>query len=302
MKPHRLIFLLLLLISSIGFGQLSIPQAQSLAGKPLVSPPVDEKIIHKADSILQVIHAKTTLTEDDFIEIGKQLVAKAMYKEAVANYSEGLMRFPNSFKLLRYRGHRYLTLRKLDLVGKDLLKARELIKSQPDVWEVDAKGKPTDTYQHQIEYHLGVYYFLKKEYKNAVNAFELSLKYAHDANEIVGTTDWLFLSYARNNQRAEAEKLLLEFTPNEKADKEQAYFRRILLYKGAIQPDELVDPAIPSEKLSIQEVTRMYGLASWYELFRGQTNKAKELYSKILNANNAWPAFAYLASEVEMMK
>lgn len=285
----------------IACGQYRIPQTQSLEGKPLVSPPVDEKIIQRADSIIQVLQSKATLSEDDFIEIGRLLVAKAKYKEAVANYSEGLVRFPDSFKLLRHRGHRYLTLRKLDLSGKDLLRARDLIKSQPDVWETDGAGKQTDTYQHQIEYHLGVYYFLKKEYKEAVKAFEKSLKDAHEPNEKVGTTDWLYNAYMRNGQKEEAAKLLSTITPDTMGDHEQAYFRRVMLYKGIAKPGELVDEAKPAEQWNIQEVTRAYGVANWYS-FQGNTKKAKEMYQKILQSANSWPAFAYLASEVELLK
>jgi tetratricopeptide (TPR) repeat protein len=247
-----------------------------------------------------VIRSKGELSEDDFIEIGRQLVATARYKEAVENYTVGLTKFSNSFKILRHRGHRYLTLRKLDLVVTDLRKARDLIKSQPDVWDFDAKGNKTDTYQHQIEYHLGVYYFLKGSYKEAVVAFEKSLKEAHEGNEIVGTTDWLYNSYQRNGQKKEAEKLLTTISPDFKADQEQAYFRRIMLYKGSIQPTALVDETASPAGMGIQDVTKLYGLANWYG-FQGNKEKAKELYAKIIQSN-AWPAFAYLASEIELLK
>jgi tetratricopeptide (TPR) repeat protein len=297
---HASYLYLLLLISFQGMTQGNVtPQAYSLSGKPLYSPAVDARALAKSDSVIQLIQLNSKLTEDNFIDIGKQLVATARYKEAVENYTAGLTLFPNSFKLLRLRGHRYLTLRKLDLVEKDLLLARKLIKSQPDVFEVDAKGKPTDTYQHQIEYHLGVYYFLKKDYKNAVHAFEKSLKDAHEPNEITGTTDWLYNAYMGNGQKAEGEKLLKNFSTDAKADKEQAYFRRILLYKGEVKPADILDESKSPEQWSIQETTRAYGLANWYG-WQGDKKKAQELYSKILNATNSWPAFAYLASEVEM--
>ncbi len=276
------------------------PQAYSLSGNPLFSNLPDPNVLKNADSVIHSIRAKGNLSEDDFIEIGKQLVATARYKEAVENYTEGLKKFSNSFKILRYRGHRYLTLRKLDLVVTDLLKARDLIKSQPDVWDFDAKGNKTDTYQHQIEYHLGVYYFLKENYKQAVEAFEKSLKDAHEGNEIVGTTDWLYNSYQRNDQTKEAEKLLTTITPNFKADQLQAYFRRILLYKRLIKPNELGDETMAPEKMSIQDVTKLYGLANWYG-FQGDKAKAKVLYSKIV-LSSSWPAFAYLASELELLK
>jgi tetratricopeptide (TPR) repeat protein len=300
-KSNSVLCILLLLAPVIGRGQNNeTPQAYSLSGKPLFSPVHDAKVLRRSDSVIQTIRSKSKLSEDDFIEIGKQLVATARYKEAVENYTTGLNKFPESFKLLRHRGHRYLTLRKLDLVVKDLLRARDLIKSQPDSWEYDAESKKTDTYQHQIEYHLGVFYFIKGAYKEAVAAFENSLKDAHIGNEIVGTTDWLYNSYQRNGQRKEGEELLATITPDFNADHEQAYFRRIMLYKGVIKPKELVDETASPEKMNVQDVTRLYGLANWYG-FQGQNQKAKELYARIVQSNS-WPAFAYLASETELLK
>src|SRR5579859_1493757 len=300
MKSNLLLFILLLIVAVIGNGQSKEPQAYSLSGKPLFSPAPDAKVLRKSDSVIQMIRSKGKLSEDDFIEIGKQLVVTARYREAVENFTAGLVQFPESFKLLRYRGHRYLTLRKLDLVLKDLLKARALILSQGDSWEVDAAGKPTDTYQHQIEYHLGVYYFVTRNYPEAVVAFERSLREAHQGNEIVGTTDWLYNAYQRNGQRMKAEKLLTTITPDFNADHEQAYFRRIMLYKGVIRPTEMVDETMSPEKMNVQEVTRLYGLANWYA-FLGNKEKAGELYTKVIQSAS-WPAFAYLASEVELLK
>ncbi len=295
---------LFLMLSLIGKGQdgtsKKVPQAYSLSGKPLYATPPEPKALAKSDSVISSIRSRHELTEDDFIDIGKQLVATARYKEAVDNYTDGLRKFPNSFKLLRLRGHRYLTLRKLDLVVKDLLKARAMIKSQPDSWEVDTNGKNTDTYQHQIEYHLGVYYFLKASYSEAVIAFEKSLKEAHQGNEIVGTTDWLYNAYQRSGQQKEAAKLLVTISSDFKADQDQAYFRRILLYKGVVKPNELVDETMLPEKMSVQDVTKLYGLANWYG-YQNNKQKARELYSKIVQSSS-WPAFAYLASETELLK
>jgi tetratricopeptide (TPR) repeat protein len=301
MKTILSLVIIAVLVPHIGNSQAAVePQSYSLSGKPLYSVPPDPESLAKSDSIIRFIQSKHILLENDFIEIGKQLVATARYKEAVENYTLGLNQFPKSFKLLRLRGHRYLTLRKLDLVVIDLLKARELIKSQPDVWEVDGEGKKTDTYQHQIEYHLGVYYFLTKSYKKSVTAFEKSLAEAHDSKEIVGTTDWLYNAYQRNGQQKEAEKLLSTIASDYSTDHDQAYFRRVMLYKGVIKPNELVDEALPIEKMSIQDVTKLYGLANWYG-FHGNKQKSKELYAKIIQSTS-WPAFAFLASEMALME
>ncbi len=303
MKTVSLLLICISFVPQIGNSQSQsepTAQAYSLTGKPLYSNTSNVKSLAKSDSLIRLIQSKLPLSENDYIEIGRQLVATTRYKEAVENYTNGLNQFPNSFKLLRLRGHRYLTLRKLDLAGIDLLKARKLIKAQPDSWEVDAEGKKTDTYQHQIEYHLGVYYFLNKSYKEAVATFEKSLKEAHQANEIVGTTDWLYNAYQRNGEKNKAEQLLTTITLDFKTDQDQAYFRRVMLYKGVIKPNELVNEALPIEKMSIQEVTKLYGLANWYG-FQGNKQKAKELYAKITQSTS-WPAFAYLASEIELLE
>jgi hypothetical protein len=131
MKSGFFLWAFLCLISFSGYGQYRIPQAQSFSGKPLFSEVVDAKTTDKCDSIIYVVQSKGDLSENDFIEIGRQLIAKARYREAVANFSEGLVRFPNSFRLLRYRGQHYLTLRKLALSLNDLLKAKALSMVNP---------------------------------------------------------------------------------------------------------------------------------------------------------------------------
>lgn len=207
MKLNLLAFLFALISGDMAIAQNNrvegVPQAYSLSGKPLYASPADPKTLGKCDSVINAIRSKGKAQEDDYIEIGRQLVASARYKEAVENYTAGLKTFPASFKLLRHRGHRYLTLRKLDLALKDLLKAR-------------------------------------------------------------------------------------------------AYFRRIMLYKGLIKPNELVDESMPPDRMSVQDVTKLYGLANWYT-FQGNKERAKELYARVIQSSS-WPAFAYLASETALLK
>jgi tetratricopeptide (TPR) repeat protein len=276
-----------------------VPQAVSFSGKSLYSKVPPAALLRKSDSIIGIINKKAELSENDFIDIGRQLVATARYKEAVANYSKGLSKYHDSYKILRHRGHRYLTLRKLDSAVADLKKAETLIRSQGDVWDYDADGKQTDTYQHQIWYHLGVYYFLVRSYPEAVQAFEKSLATGHDSKEIVGTTDWLYNSYQRAGLKEKAEKLLETIAPDYNTDREQAYFRRIMLYKGVITPEELIDINLAPEKLSVQDITKLYGLANWYA-FHGDKEKARGLYQKIVQSDS-WPGFAYMAAEKDLM-
>ncbi|HWA35856.1 MAG TPA: tetratricopeptide repeat protein [Cyclobacteriaceae bacterium] len=271
------------------------PQATSFAGKPLFSTPPTAAALAKSDSVINAIKAKGDLTEDDYVEIGKQLVATARYKEAVDNYTEGLAKSPNSYKLLRNRGHRYITLRQLDKCIADLTKAEELIRNEPDVMEYGLDGKPTATVRHQIWYHIGVYNYLMGDYNKAAAAFEQAVMTGGDLKNVVGASDWLYNCYQRLGDKAKAEAVIKTISPEADTDKESAYFRRIMLYKGIIKPEELVRVTMAPDSMGVNEVTKMYGLANWYS-YNGDPATANTLYKTILQSN-AWPGFAYAGAE-----
>lgn len=274
-------------------------EAISFSGQPLRAHVADSSALSKSDSVIAAIRNKADLSEDDYVDIGRQLVATYRYKLAVANFTDGLAKYPNSYKLLRNRGHRYITLRQLDNAIADLTKAEELIRPQSEIWEYDATGKPTASLQHQIWYHIGLYHYLKKDYAQSALAFEQALAWAHEPANIAGASNWLYDDYKRLGQNDKAEALLKPITPDFDMDHEHAYFKRLMLYKGVITPEELVDVNLPSDKLSVQDITKMYGLANWYA-YKGDHDKANSLYRKILESSE-WAGFAYAASEIEVL-
>ena len=276
------------------------PEAFSFAGKSLYSKPPAPKALAKSDSSIATIKSKGELTEDDYVEMGKQLVGTARYKQAVENFTEGLAKFPNSYKLLRNRGHRYITLRELEKSIADLTKGEELIRTEPDVMEFGLDGKPTATVRHQIWYHIGVYHYLKKDYAKSAAAFEQAVATGGDLKNVVGASDWLYNCYQRINEKEKSIALLKPITPESDTDRENPYFRRIMLYKGVITPEELMNVKMAPDSMSVQDVTKMYGLANWYS-YKGDQTTARTLYGTILKSD-AWPGFAYAAAEIELLE
>lgn len=274
------------------------PEAISFSGKALYSKPAEPKALAKSDSIISVIRKKGELTDDDYVEIGKQLVGTARYKLAVDIYTEGLSKYPNSYKLLRNRGHRFITLRKLENCIADLVRAEELIRAEADVMEYGLDGKPTATVRHQIWYHIGVYHFLKKDYSKSAEAFEKALLTSGTIVNAAGSGDWLYNCYQRANEKEKANKVIGAIQAETDVEKENFYYRRILLYKGLITPEELIDVNMAPDKMVVGDVTKLYGLANWY-LYQGDKEKANTLYRMILTSD-AWPAFAYAAAEIEL--
>jgi tetratricopeptide (TPR) repeat protein len=306
MKPCILIVILVFLFSCGKQKELTEatqapePEAISFSGKPLFATPADTAALAKADSAILAIKAKGELMEDDFVEIGKQLVGTNRYKLALNTYTDGLAKYPDSYKLLRLRGHRYITLRQLAKSMDDLARAEELIRTQPDVMEYGLDGKPTATYRHQIWYHIGVDNYLNMDYAQAAAAFEKAVATGgNDLKNIVGASDWLYNCYMRLGQKEKAEAVIKTITPDMDTDRELAYFKRIMLYKGVITPEQLIDVGMPPEKMTVQEITKLYGLANWYA-YKGDKDKARVLYSTVLKSN-AWPGFAYAASEKDIV-
>ena len=275
------------------------PETYSFAGKPLFAKPVDSIALAKSDSAIAAIKSKSELTEEDYIEISRQLLAVNQFKKAVENFSEGIEKYPNSFKLLRHRGHRYLNLRQPDKAIADLNKAEELIRSQPETWEYDATGKPTATYQHQIWYHIGLYHYLKRNYGESAIAYEKSLAYTKEGNNIAGASDWLYNAYQRSGQKDKIAALLKPFTLDFNIEnKDYPYFRRLILFNGVIKPEELVDASKPIDQMPLLEVTKLYGLANWYA-YNNNKEKANELYKKVIESKE-WPGFAVACAELDV--
>lgn len=274
------------------------PETLSFSGEPLYARPADSAAVAKSDSLIAAIRAKATLTEEDYIAIGRSLSGIGRFRRQVEVYTEGLAQFPQSYKLLRHRGHRYINLRELDNAIDDLTRAEELIRDQPPVYEYDASGKQGATYQHQIWYHIGLYHFLKREYAKGAEAFEKSLATAYTGGDKAGASDWLYNCYMRAGEKEKAAAIAKPFTPGfDIENKDYPYFRRLLLFNGQIQPAELVDESKAIGDMTLYEMTKLYGLANYY-LYQGDTTRAKNLYNKILESPE-WAGFAYASAELD---
>ncbi len=275
------------------------PEAIAFSGKPLFAKTPDSLALVKSDSLIAVVRGKADLTEDDYITMGRSLVGLGSFRKAVDVYTEGLAKYPNSYKLLRHRGHRFINLRQLEPAIADLTKAEELIRTEPEVFEVDAAGKPGATYQHQIRYHIGLYHFLKRNYATAAEAFEKSLATSHAGGDTAGASDWLYNCYMRAGETekaaAVAKPFKLDFTIE---NKDYPYYRRLLLFNNVIKPEELVDENKAIGDMTLLEMTKLYGLANWY-VYHSDSAKAQTLYKKILDSKE-WAGFAYASAELDV--
>lgn len=280
------------------------PEATSLFGKPLHPMPLPPETRRQLEANLAEAEAqlaKNPKSEDAIIWVGRRQAYLWRYRDAIDTFSKGLAIHPDSYKLYRHRGHRYITVREFDRAVADLEKAASLIASVPDEVEPDGApnkyGKPRSTSHSNIWYHLGLAYYLKGDFTNALRAYQECMKFSKNDDMRVATLDWLYMTYRRLGRHGAAKQLLDQVTPKMEILENESYHKRLLMYKGEVKPEALLDTR-NADDLTI--ATQGYGVGNWY-LVEGDRAKAREIFEKVV-AGRQWAAFGYIAAEADLKR
>lgn len=277
-------------------------QATSLLGKPLFVPdvPADQRATLDANLAAAQVAFHSDPSEDNAVWLGRRLAYLGHYKEAIDVFTQALERYPDSAKLLRHRGHRYITIRRFDDAIHDLGCATDKIRNRPDEIEPDgapnARNLPRSTLNSNIWYHLGLAHYLKGSYEHAAMAFGMCLDFSRDNDDkLVSTSYWLYLSRLRTGDQAGAAAILQDIRPDMDAIENQTYHRLLLCFKGTIKPQD-----VGHEGDALSDVTMAYGLAM-RRVLRGEAVAAKADFERIIASPN-WAAFGYIAAEAELAR
>jgi tetratricopeptide (TPR) repeat protein len=212
------------------------------------------------------------------IQLGVAQSGARRFREAIETFNRGLAIQPNNALLLRWRGHRYLSLRAFDQAMADLTRSSRLDSTIYGAW-----------------YHLGIVRFARGDFAGAAEAFTRAQPRAPDAGELAGSTDWLWMSLMRAGRAKQARAMLARRPDSLTAT--NAYVRRLKLYRGEIRPDEVITPA---DTADIQVSTLSYGVGNWY-LVRGDTTRARDWFERSIRFDG-WPAFGFIMSEIELKR
>lgn len=283
---------------------LQAPEATSLLGRPLYANPPEAQRDRLESDLRRAREMMRDRPNDPeaIIWVGRRLGYLWRMTEAVEVYSRGIEKHRKYAPLYRHRGHRYITLRQFDRAIADLESASRLITGQEDVIEQDgapnARNIPLTTLHFNVWYHLGVARYLKGDFSGALDAFEkcMQCRGTYDDN-LVAVTDWMYMAMRRLNRDADAEKLLEPITEEMEIIENHAYHKRLLMYKGLLRPEDLLDVRNASD---LDLATMGYGVGNWH-LCEGNRAKAVEIFEKVV-AGGYWPAFGYIASEADLAR
>jgi tetratricopeptide (TPR) repeat protein len=245
----------------------------------------------------------TPRSADAVIWFGRRTAYLGRYKDAIAIFTDGIKQFPSDARLYRHRGHRLITLRCYDAAIADFEKAAKLIRGKPDEIEPDglpnARNIPTSTLQSNIWYHLGLAYYLKGDFKRALRAYREAEKVSRNADMLVATTHWLYMTLRRLGREAEARQTLAAIKDDLELIENADYYKMLMVYKGKLDPATLATE-IGSDSTSLSNATLGYGLGNWF-LYTGQRAEAEKIFERVTTGNQ-WASFGFIAAESDLKR
>jgi hypothetical protein len=296
-----LIFGVLLLIS------VCTTVAQSCADnarevKPVLSDPVRVEYAGKLAEAKTAYEAKPG-DVDAVIWLGRRTAYQGDYKASIRVFSEGISKFPADARLYRHRGHRYITLRCFDDAIADFETASKLIKGRPDEIEPDglpnAKNIPTSTLHSNIWYHLGLAYYLKGDFKNALRAYRECEKVSKNNDMRVATAYWHYMTLRRLGKEKEARRVIGPFAGDIELIENTDYLKLIKLNRGEVKADDLL-ASISGDANTLGSASLGYGIGNYF-LYNGDNARARAVFQKIVDSNQ-WSSFGYIAAEAELAR
>ena len=227
---------------------------------------------------------------DKVIALGVAQSGARQFREAIATFTRGLRNrsaatHPKEVAmLLRWRGHRHLSVREFAKADADLTRALQL-----------------DGTNYGALFHLGVLRFLEGRHAAAAALFARAQPLAPDGGERAGSTDWLYMSLARAGRLDEANAMLakrIDQQPDPKpAPPGYAYVTRLKLYRGELTPGQLITDSDTDE---VNRSTLAYGLGNWYAV-NGDTANARKSWERATQSGG-WPGFGFNVAEAELRR
>jgi tetratricopeptide (TPR) repeat protein len=283
-----------------------IPVLTSLTGKQYFEPQRSPHSQARLDSNLRVAQANFEMdpSEENYIWLGRRQGYLMHLKEAVATFTGGLKKYPDSYRLLRHRGHRYISLREFDNAVSDLQRASELMQGKPLETEPDGQpnaiNQPLSNTQFNVWYHLALAHYLNGNFAEAERAYLECMKVSDNDDLFVATADWLYMTYRREGKEAEAAQLLAMVTDTMNIVENDSYYLRLQMYQGKIPADSLlaVGPGNPDPDLAL--ATQGYGVGNWH-LYNGDTARALDVFNQVLSGKH-FSAFGFIAAEADVVR
>jgi TolA-binding protein len=207
-------------------------------------------------------------------------------------------------RILRHRGHRFITLRSFALAAADLERAAMLAELVPDRVEPDglpnAAGVPRSTSHTNIQYHLGLAHLLLGNIPQAREAWRRCLGFSTNDDMLVAAAWWLFCCELRLGNREAAADLLGSIRPEMDVIENQSYHRLLLWVKGDLALEDLGVTGPAADTAPDNEIATLAGGIGLREFAIGEQLTARRWFR--LARNRSVNAFGAIVAETELAR
>jgi tetratricopeptide (TPR) repeat protein len=273
---------------------------RSLPAITLLLLAVPAPVRAQADAAAQLAAARSAWERhpadvDSIIWYGRRVGYTGAFDEAVAIYTEGLRLHPGEPRLLRHRGHRFVSLRDFPHAIADLEQARRSVAGKPDEVEPDgqpnARGVPTSTLHSNIRYHLALAYFVTGDFARALPIWAEDAGTAANMDQRVAATYWWVLTLAHLGRHEEARRVLAPIRADWDVIENGAYHRLLLWMRGDLAESALLPPGAST----LERQTIGNGIGQWHAA-HGEQEAARAAWQVVL-ATGPSASFGYIAAE-----
>jgi hypothetical protein len=272
-------------------------QGYSLSGQPLILAPPSEGSLQNLAGAKAEYDANPE-NADAIVWYGRRIAYTGDYLSAIDVFSQGIALHPSDARFFRHRGHRYISIREFDKAIADLETAAALIQGQENAIEPDGLPNPQNipltTTHGNIWYHLGLAYYLKQDWPNALTAFQNGYNLGGNDDNLVSTGHWIYMIQRRMGNEAAATASLSGISRDMNIIENMSYHQLCLLYRDEISIEDMM--AANGDDPSNAAVA--YGIANYY-YYNGDREKSDALLNSILQGSS-WASFGYIAAEADL--
>ena len=239
----RLLALLLVLapLPASSQSHATVP-GETLTGQVLRTPSWSAATREKLETDLAIAQAVFDVApdrEDSYIWLGRRFGYLGRYSDAIDVFTAGLVRFPDSYKLHRFRGRHRARSRDFDGAIADYQAGIEKMDGHPDSFEPDGlpnpQGLTISTYRSNLHYYLGQTSFATGDYRRMIRELDLAMQspIALDIDDHrIAAIFWKYLAHMKLGETGAANRLLASVPADLDLIENHAYHAAIKVLQG----------------------------------------------------------------------
>lgn len=291
--PPRWLWTALALGSSVLRAQSVEPEVFTSLDKAFYARPDPNGTIAAADAAL----IGDPASADKLLAAAAARDALLRFSASLPLYTRGIGAFPDDIRFLRYRGHRFISIRRFDAALADLKAAAQRV---PDSFDVS--------------YHLALTYYLRRDYNHALREYQRCLQLGGgkgrssalplgwrtcrelDQNARAALLEWAYRAATRAGKPDVAAALVGEVTAEWQVTENRSYLESLLLHKG-VRTEADLSAGAGQDGIS---ATLGYAIGFWHAT-NGRSTQACESWRRVV-AGEEWAAFGFIAAEADLAR